>query len=63
MRLDGRRESTNVDDRRGRSVGKIGGVGLGGAIVITHHDNLRFNSLESGDSVTPSPLTITSCRL
>ena len=34
MRLDGRRESTNVDDRRGRSVGKIGGVGLGGAIVI-----------------------------
>ena len=49
MRLDGRRESTNVDDRRGRSVGKIGGVGLGGAIVIAHHDNLRFNSLESGD--------------
>lgn len=35
MQLDGRRQSTNVDDRRGGSTGKmIGGVGLGGAIVI-----------------------------
>lgn len=35
MRLDGRRLSTNVDDRRGMSTGKVaGGVGLGGLIII-----------------------------
>ena len=35
MQLDGRRQSTNVDDRRGMSGGKVaGGVGLGGLIVI-----------------------------
>ena len=36
MRLDGRRESINVDDRRGRSmsVGKASGIGLGGAVVL-----------------------------
>lgn len=35
MRLDGRRESTNVDDRRGRSsAGTIGGLGIGGLIIV-----------------------------
>ena len=34
MRLDGRRQSTNVDDRRGMSTGKaVGGIGLGGLII------------------------------
>ena len=33
MRLDGRRESTNVDDRRGRSLKTKGGLGLGGMII------------------------------
>jgi len=35
MRLDGRRESSNVDDRRGKSGGKmaLGGVGIGGIII------------------------------
>ncbi len=33
MRLNGRRESTNVDDRR-RSGGKTAGVGIGGALLI-----------------------------
>lgn len=33
MRLDGRRESTNVDDRRCR-VTKAGGLGLGGLIIV-----------------------------
>lgn len=34
MQLDGRRQSTNVDDRRGMSVGKTaGGIGLGGLII------------------------------
>lgn len=35
MKLDGRRESTNVEDRRGMSTGKVaGGLGLGGAIIV-----------------------------
>jgi len=34
MKLDGRRQSSNVDDRRGRSIGKKGGLGLGGLIVL-----------------------------
>ena len=35
MQLDGRRQSTNVDDRRGMSTGKVvGGVGLGGVILV-----------------------------
>lgn len=34
MRLDGRRESSNVDDRRGGGAKMAGGIGLGGAIVV-----------------------------
>lgn len=34
MRLDGRRESSNVDDRRGMSRGKMAGVGGIGAVVV-----------------------------
>ena len=35
MKLDGRRESTNVDDRRGRSTAStVGGIGLGGLIIV-----------------------------
>ena len=36
MKLDGRRESTNVEDRRGKggSVVKAGGLGLGGIIIV-----------------------------
>ena len=33
MNLEGRRQSTNVDDRRRRSVGKAGGIGLGGILI------------------------------
>ena len=34
MKLDGRRQSTNVEDRRGMSgAAKVGGVGLGGIII------------------------------
>ncbi|MBQ7634813.1 MAG: zinc metallopeptidase [Bacteroidaceae bacterium] len=33
MRLDGRRESTNVDDRRRLSGGKAAGMGVGGLII------------------------------
>ena len=34
MRLDGRRESSNVDDRRGGGAKMAGGIGLGGALVV-----------------------------
>ena len=34
MKLDGRRESTNVEDRRGRTVATAGGIGLGGLILV-----------------------------
>ena len=35
MKLDGRRESTNVEDRRGKSgAAKAGGLGLGGIIIL-----------------------------
>ncbi len=35
MKLEGRRESTNVDDRRsGSTIAKAGGIGLGGVIII-----------------------------
>ncbi|MBO7069263.1 MAG: neutral zinc metallopeptidase [Bacteroidaceae bacterium] len=34
MKLTGRRESTNVDDRRGMSAAKMGGMGIGGIIVV-----------------------------
>ena len=33
MKLDGRRESSNVEDRRGMSGGKKAGLGLGGIII------------------------------
>ena len=34
MKLDGRRESSNVEDRRGMSGGKAAGLGLGGVALI-----------------------------
>lgn len=34
MQLDGRRQSSNVEDRRGTSVKKVGGIGIGGALII-----------------------------
>ena len=34
MKLDGRRQSTNVEDRRGKGGIKAGGLGLGGIIIV-----------------------------
>ena len=34
MKLDGRRESSNVDDRRGSTARTVGGIGIGGAIIV-----------------------------
>lgn len=49
MQLDGRRESTNVQDRRGSSAGKaVGGLGIGGILIV-----LLINLL-SGGRIDPS---------
>lgn len=34
MKLEGRRESTNVEDRRGKSTGRKASLGIGGMIVV-----------------------------
>ena len=34
MRLDGRRESSNVEDRRGLSGGQVAGLGIGGLVIV-----------------------------
>ena len=34
MKLDGRRTSSNVEDRRGMSGGKKAGLGIGGIIIV-----------------------------
>lgn len=34
MKLEGRRESSNVQDRRGSTVAKAGGIGLGGIVLF-----------------------------
>ena len=52
MRLDGRRESTNVDDRRGRSGKAIGVTGIGGIIIV------GIIYLLTGQVVDPSQLAV-----
>ena len=50
MRLDGRRESSNVDDRRGMSGGTKAGLGLGGIVLIAVMTFLSGGNL--GDVIT-----------
>lgn len=62
MRLNGRRESNNVDDRRGQSSGMagIGGLGIGGIIIaalVTWF--MGGNPLDVLQQVDPSQLNIT----
>lgn len=64
MRLDGRRESTNVDDRRGKKMGA--GLGIGGAIIVgiialllgkdpsDAIQNLNINDTQTESSYTPT---------
>lgn len=50
MKLDGRRESTNVDDRRGRgSMARVGGIGLAVASKIGD-DYLQKQAYGYGDT-------------
>ena len=51
MNLFGRRESDNVDDRRGMGGGAKAGLGIGGMSPCSHtHNNSR-----SGGTVPPPP--------
>ena len=64
MRLDGRRESTNVDDRRGKKIGA--GLGIGGAIIVgiialllgkdpsDAIQNLNINDTQTESAYTPT---------
>ena len=50
MKLDGRRESKNVDDRRGMSGGTVAGLGIGGIVMIALFTFLQGGNL--GDVIT-----------
>lgn len=64
MRLDGRRESANVDDRRGKKMGA--GLGIGGAIIVgiialllgkdpsDAIQNLNINDTQTESAYTPT---------
>lgn len=71
MKLDGRRQSSNVDDRRGRSTVKTaGGIGLGGIVIVgiitlllggNPSDVLRVASqMGAGQATTESTYTPTA---
>jgi len=52
MKLTGRRESTNVDDRRGMSAAKMGGVGIGGIVIALLMTFLSKGSIDLNDIVS-----------
>jgi len=52
MKLTGRRESTNVDDRRGMSAAKVGGIGIGGIVIALLMTFLSKGSIDLNDIVS-----------
>lgn len=52
MRLDGRRESTNVDDRRGSRGVKVGG-GLGVYLDLSFFSSMKKQIGADGDTFSP----------
>ena len=54
MKLDGRRQSTNVEDRRGKGGVKAGGLGLGGIVIAVI---LYFVMGQTPDSSTLQQIT------
>ncbi|MBQ9524374.1 MAG: neutral zinc metallopeptidase [Bacteroidaceae bacterium] len=52
MKLTGRRESTNVDDRRGMSAAKVGGLGIGGIVIALLMTFLSKGSIDLNDIVS-----------
>ena len=55
MKLTGRRESTNVDDRRGLTAAKAGGVGIVGVIIALLMTFLSKGSLNLTDVISLAP--------
>jgi hypothetical protein len=55
MKLTGRRESTNVDDRRGMTAAKAGGVGIVGVIIALLMTFLSKGSLNLTDVISLAP--------
>lgn len=61
MRLEGRRESTNVEDRRGKGGAvKAGGIGLGGIIIVALVYFLTGKAPDPGMLQQMSPSTTTT---
>ena len=52
MKLTGRRESTNVDDRRGMSAAKAGGVGIVGVIIALVMTFMSKGSIDLTDIIS-----------
>ena len=52
MKLNGRRESTNVDDRRGMTAAKAGGVGIVGVIIALLMTFMSKGSLDITDIIS-----------
>ena len=55
MKLTGRRESTNVDDRRGMTAAKAGGVGIVGIIIALVMIFMSKGSLNLADIISLAP--------
>ena len=55
MKLSGRRESTNVDDRRGMTAAKAGGVGIVGIIIALIMTFMSKGSLNLADLISLAP--------
>ena len=55
MKLTGRRESTNVDDRRGMTAAKAGGVGIVGIIIALIMTFMSKGSLNLADLISLAP--------
>ena len=55
MKLTGRRESTNVDDRRGMTAAKAGGVGIVGIIIALVMTFMSKGSLNLTDIISLAP--------
>ena len=54
MKLEGRRESTNVEDRRGESGGRKASSGIGGMIVVGLLMWIMGGNPDDGDTFTPN---------
>ncbi|MBQ8453979.1 MAG: neutral zinc metallopeptidase [Bacteroidaceae bacterium] len=55
MKLTGRRESTNVDDRRGMTAAKAGGIGIVGIIIALVMTFMSKGSLNLTDIISLAP--------